>query len=130
MTIFEVFGDSNVARSWRAVASDQDRLKGSVLRTTSSLAMLKDSFRTVAQSTRHLIVSALCNPISRLPFEDVSQVEPAIVECLEGILDVVIQTINTNPALTVSLLPSYVFTVMPLKFQISNLILPSAVLTY
>ncbi len=110
------------------MASDQDCLKGSILRTTSSLAMLKDSFRTVAQSTRYLIVSTLSNPISRLPFEDVSQVEPAVVECLEGILDVVIQTINTNPALTVSLLTCYVHNCR--ATLISKMMLPSAVLTY
>ena len=64
MVNFEIFGDSNVARSWRAVSADSDRLKGSVLRTTSSLSLLKDSFRTVAQTTKYLIVSAISNPVS------------------------------------------------------------------
>jgi hypothetical protein len=34
MVVLEVFGDSNIARSWKAVASDTDKLKGSVLRQT------------------------------------------------------------------------------------------------
>ncbi len=104
MVNFEVFGDSNVARSWRAVATDQERLKGSILRNTSSLAILKDSFRTVAQSTRYLVVSALSNPIARLPFEGASEVEPSVTLCLEEILDVMVQTLNSNPELTVSFL--------------------------
>jgi hypothetical protein len=29
MVCFEVFGDSNVARNWRAIAKDLERLKGS-----------------------------------------------------------------------------------------------------
>jgi hypothetical protein len=102
MVNFEVLGDSNVARNWRAVASDSERLKGSVLRSASSLILLKDSLRTVGQTTKHLIISAMSNPISKLPFEGPSQVEPAVNECLEEILDAIIQTINSNPNLTVS----------------------------
>jgi hypothetical protein len=87
MVFFEFFADSNVARFWRAVASDHDRLKGSILRTTSSLALLKDSFRTIAQTTRFVIVAALSNPISRLPFEGASEVEPGVCQCLDEILE-------------------------------------------
>jgi hypothetical protein len=107
MVNFEVFGDSNIARSWRAVATDQERLKGSVLRNTSSMAILKDSFRTVAQSTRFLVVSALSNPIAKLPFEGASEVEPSVTLCLEEILDVMVQTLNSNPELTVSFVRAF-----------------------
>jgi hypothetical protein len=102
MVFFEFFGDSNVARCWRAVASEHERLKGSVLRTTSSLALLKDSFRTIAQTTKFVIVAALSNPISKLPFEGPSEVEPSVCHCLAEILDAMTQAINTNPDLTVS----------------------------
>jgi hypothetical protein len=104
MVVFEVLGDSNVARYWRAVASDSDRLKGSVLRTASSLALLKDSLRTVAQTTKYLVISAISNPISRLTFEGPTSVEPAVNECLEDILDAITQTINSNPNLSVRIL--------------------------
>ncbi len=56
MVVFEIFGDSNVAKSWKAVALEQERLKGSVLRQTTTLVSLKDSLRTVAQTTRFIIV--------------------------------------------------------------------------
>jgi hypothetical protein len=69
MVVFEVFGDSNIAKSWKAVASDQERLKGSVLRQTTTKISLRDNLKTVAQTTKFLLVSALSNPISRLKYE-------------------------------------------------------------
>jgi hypothetical protein len=55
MVVFEVCGDSNISRSWKA---DRDRLKGSVLRSTTTLVLLKDCLRTVSQTTKFLIISA------------------------------------------------------------------------
>jgi hypothetical protein len=66
MVTYEIMGDSNVSRSWKAVASDSEKLKGSVLRAVTTLLLLKDTLRTVSQTTRHLIVSALSNPVARI----------------------------------------------------------------
>jgi hypothetical protein len=41
MVAFDVFSDSNIAKSWKAVASDLDQLKGSVLRQTTTQISLK-----------------------------------------------------------------------------------------
>jgi hypothetical protein len=102
MVSFEVFGDSNIARSWKSVASENDRLKGSVLRQTTTQISLRDSLKTVAQSTRFIIVAALTNPLTRIKFSGIATLEPAIVEILEEIFDYLVQTINSNPDLTVS----------------------------
>jgi hypothetical protein len=101
MVVFEIFGDSNVAKSWKAVALEQERLKGSVLRQTTTLVSLKDSLRTVAQTTRFIIVSALSNPVSRIKFEGVSMLGPAVTDLLDEIADLLIQTVNNNPELKV-----------------------------
>jgi len=99
MVVFEVFGDSNIAKSWKAVASEQDRLKGSVLRQTTTQISLRDSLRTVAQTTRYILVAALSNPISRIKFEGVSLLSQAVTEKLDEIYDYLIQTINSCPDL-------------------------------
>jgi hypothetical protein len=102
MIVFEIFGNSNVAKSWKAVALEQERLKGSVLRQTTTLVSLKDSLRTVAQTTRFIIVSALSNPVSRIKFEGVSMLGPAVTDLLDEIADLLVQTVNNNPELKVS----------------------------
>jgi hypothetical protein len=70
MVVFEIYGDSNISRSWKAVASESERLKGSILRPATTLVLLKDTLRTVSQTTRFIIVSALTNPVSRIAFSD------------------------------------------------------------
>jgi hypothetical protein len=101
MVAFEVFGDSNIAKSWKAVASDLDQLKGSVLRQTTTQISLRDHLKTVAQSTRYAIVSAISNPISRLKFEGPALLEQAVTDRCNEILDYLVQTLNTNPELKV-----------------------------
>jgi hypothetical protein len=96
MVAFEVFGDSNIAKSWKAVASDLDQLKGSVLRQTTTQISLRDHLKTVAQSTRYAIVSAISNPISRLKFEGPALLEQAVIDRCNEILDYLVQTLNTN----------------------------------
>jgi hypothetical protein len=102
MVVFEVFGDSNISKSWKAVASDSERLKGSVLRQTTTKLSLRDNLKTVAQSTKFLLVSALSNPISRLKFEGTSLLGQSVKDLLDEIFDFLVQTINTNPELKVS----------------------------
>jgi hypothetical protein len=70
MVVFEIYGDSNIARSWKAVASDSDRLKGSILRSATTLVLLKDTLRTVSQTTKFIIISALSNPVSRINYSE------------------------------------------------------------
>jgi hypothetical protein len=101
MVVFEVFGDSNIAKNWKAVASDQERLKGSVLRQTTTKVSLRDNLKTVAQSTRFVLVSALSNPISRLKYEGVALLGPAFTDLLDEIFDFLCQTLNNNPELKV-----------------------------
>jgi hypothetical protein len=101
MVVFEVFGDSNIAKNWKAVASDQERLKGSVLRQTTTKVSLRDNLKTVAQSTRFVLVSALSNPISRLKYEGVALLGPAVTDLLDEIFDFLCQTLNNNPELKV-----------------------------
>jgi hypothetical protein len=101
MVGFEVFGDSNIAKSWKAVASDSDRLKGSVLRQTTTQISLRDSLKTVAQSTRYALVAALTNPISRIKYEGPALLGQAVREVLEEIYDYLLQTVNNNPELKV-----------------------------
>jgi len=96
MVAFEVFGDSNIAKSWKAVASDLDQLKGSVLRQMTTQISLRDHLKTVAQSTRYAIVSAISNPISRLKFEGPALLEQAVIDRCNEILDYLVQTLNTN----------------------------------
>ncbi len=108
MFTFELLGDSNISRSWKSVASDSDRLKGSVLRSATTLVMLKDSLRTVSQSTKFLIVAALSNPISKIVFDGT---EPSLrVELnslFEETLDLFVQTLNCNPDLQVMFYPMF-----------------------
>jgi hypothetical protein len=104
MVVFEVFGDSNVAKSWKAVASELEQLRGSVLRQTTTQISLRDHLKTVAQSTRFALVSALSNPISRLKFEGPALLEQAVHERCGEIYDYLLQTLNNNPELKVSLL--------------------------
>ncbi len=101
MVVFEVFGDSNIAKSWKAVASESDRLKGSVLRQTTTQASLKDNLRTVSQTTRYLLVSALTNPITRLKYEGPAVLGQSVTELLDELFDFFLQTINSNPELKV-----------------------------
>jgi hypothetical protein len=107
MVVFEVFGDSNISKSWKAVARDSERLKGSVLRQTTTKLSLRDNLKTVAQSTKFLLVSALSNPISRLKFEGIALLGQPVKDLLDEIFDFLVQTINTNPELKVS--PFYNF---------------------
>jgi hypothetical protein len=100
MIAFEVFGDSNVAKAWKAVASE-DRLTGSILRQTTTLASLRDNLKTVAQTTRHLLVAALSNPISKIKFEGVANLRTSLSDCLDKICDFLVQTSNNNPELKV-----------------------------
>jgi hypothetical protein len=102
MVAYEVFGDSNIAKSWKAVASEMDQLKGSVLRQTTTLVSLRDHLKTVAQTTKFVIVSAITNPITRLKFEGASLLEQAVTERCGEIYDYLIQTLNNNPELKVS----------------------------
>ncbi len=101
MVIFEVFGDSNVAKSWKAVANEGERLKGSVLRQTTTQVSLRDSLKTVAQSTRLILVSALSNPVSRIKFEGTAMLGQNVKDLLEEIYDYLLQTANNNPELKV-----------------------------
>ncbi len=101
MVVFEVFGDSNVAKSWKAVANETERLKGSVLRQTTTLASLKDSLKTVGQTTRYILVAALSNPVSRLKFEGPALLGQAASDLLGEIYDHLLQTANNNPELKV-----------------------------
>jgi hypothetical protein len=101
MVAFEVFGDSNVARSWKAVASEGGRLTGSVLRQTTTLVSLRDTLKTVGQSTKFVLVSALTNPITRLKFEGVAQLKVSTGDCFDEICDYLNQTLNNNPELQV-----------------------------
>jgi hypothetical protein len=99
MVAYEIFGDSNIARSWKAVASDGGKLAGSVLRQTTTLVSLRDTLKTVGQSTRFILVSALTNPITRLKYECVAQIKTASGDCFDEILDLLVQTANNNPEL-------------------------------
>jgi hypothetical protein len=101
MVAYEVFGDSNIAKSWKAVATDLEQLKGSVLCQTTTQASLRDHLKTVAQSTRFAIVSALTNPITRIKFEGSSLLEEAVAERCGEIFDYLVQTLNNNPELKV-----------------------------
>jgi hypothetical protein len=101
MVVFEVFGDSNIAKCWKAVANEQERLKGSVLRQTTTAVSLRDNLKTVAQTTRFLLVSALSNPVSRIKFEGSAMLGQAITNVLDEIFDYIHQTLNSNPELKV-----------------------------
>jgi hypothetical protein len=101
MVAFEVFGDSNIAKSWKAVANESERLKGSVLCQTTTQVSLRDSLKTVAQSTRFILISALSNPVSRIKFEGTAMLGQAVKDLLEEIYDYLLQTVNTNPELKV-----------------------------
>jgi hypothetical protein len=114
MVAFEVFGDSNIARSWKAVASDGDKLTGSVLRQTTTLVSLRDTLKTVGQATKNILVSALTNPITRLKYEGVAQLKVSAMDCFDEILDYLIQTANNNPDLKVRLIKQVINCFMPL----------------
>jgi hypothetical protein len=103
MVVFEVFGDSNVAKSWKAVASDGVRLAGSVLRQTTTFTSLRDTLKTVGQGTKAILVSAVTNPITRLKYEGVAQIKVPVLDCFDEICDLLIQTANNNPELKVML---------------------------
>jgi hypothetical protein len=107
MVMFEVFGDSNIAKCWRAVANEQERLKGSVLRQTTTTASLRDSLKTVAQTTRFVLVSALSNPIAKVKFEGPALLGQAITNILDEIFDFLLQTLNSNPELKVLFITLY-----------------------
>jgi hypothetical protein len=128
MVVFEVFGDSNIAKSWKAVASEQDRLKGSVLRQTTTQLSLRDNLRTVAQSTKYILVAALTNPISRIKFEGAQMLEQAVVEKFDEIYDYFVQTINSCPELKVryllfSLLSPFIYVLRHLALFLFTFVL-------
>ncbi len=102
MVAFEIFGDSNISRSWKAVASDGGKLTGSVLRQTTTLVSLRDTLKTVAQTTKFILVSAVTNPITRLKYEGVAQLKVSAADCFDEICDYLHQTLNNNPELRVS----------------------------
>ncbi len=102
MVVFEFFGDSNVAKAWKAVATEHERLRGSVLRQTTSQASLRDSLKTVGQTTRYIIVAALSNPVSRLKFEGAAMLGQSVTDLLGEIYDYLLQTVNNNPELKVT----------------------------
>lgn len=108
MVAFEVFGDSNIARSWKAVASDGDKLTGSVLRQTTTLVSLRDTLKTVGQATRNILVSAVTNPITRLKYEGVAQLKVSASDCFDEMLDFLVQTANNNPDLKVRLVTLFI----------------------
>ncbi len=117
MVSFEVFGDSNIARSWKAVASDGNRLAGSVLRQTTTLVSLRDTLKTVGQGTKYILVSAVTNPITRLKYEGVAQLKVTVPDCFDELCDYLIQTLNNNPELRVSqTVLSYVLLIYTRKF--------------
>jgi hypothetical protein len=102
MVKYEVFGDSNISRSWKAVAADSERLKGSVLRPVTTLVLLKDTLRTVSQGTKFILVSALSNPVSRLVSDGTeASLRLELTTLFDDILDAFIQTVNSNPELQV-----------------------------
>ncbi len=102
MVVFKIYGDSNIARSWKAVASDSDRLKGSILRSATTLVLLKDTLRTVSQTTKFIIISALSNPIARINYcEDDLTFRTDLGSLYEDIMDCLSQTLNCNPDLQV-----------------------------
>jgi hypothetical protein len=103
MVAYEVFGDSNVARSWKAVASEGGKLVGSVLRQTTTLVALRDTLKTVGQSTKTIIVSAVTNPITRLKYEGLPPLRSSVQDCFDEICDLLVQTVNSNPELKVPL---------------------------
>ncbi len=118
MVAFEIFGDSNISRSWKAVASDGDKLAGSVLRQTTTLISLRDTLKTVGQATKNILVSALTNPITRLKYEGVAQLKVSALDCFDEMLDYLIQTANNNPDLKVRFLNlsiDYLKTFIPSK---------------
>jgi hypothetical protein len=86
------------------VASESDRLKGSVLRQTTTQISLRDTLKTVGQTTRYLLLSALTNPITRLRFEGAAMLGQAVSEVLDEIFDYLLQTVNNNPELKVMIL--------------------------
>ena len=101
MVVFEVFGDSNVAKCWKAVANEQERLKGSMLRQTTTTASLRDNLKTVSQTTRFVLISALSNPVSRIKFEGSTLLGQAMTNVLDELFDFIHQTVNSNPELKV-----------------------------
>ncbi len=101
MVAFEIFGDSNVARSWKAVASEGGKLTGSVLRQTTTFISLRDTLKTVGQATKAIIISALTNPITCLKFEGVAPLKVSAGDCFDEICDLLVQTANNNPELKV-----------------------------
>jgi hypothetical protein len=101
MVSFEIFGDSNIARSWKAVASDGGKLAGSVLRQTTTLVSLRDTLKTVGQGTKYILISAVTNPVTRLKYEGVAQLKTTVPDCFDEICDYLIQTLNNNPELRV-----------------------------
>jgi hypothetical protein len=117
MVSFEVFGDSNIAKSWKAIASESDRLKGSVLRQTTTQISLRDSLKTVGQSTKYALVAALTNPISRIKFEGAAMLGQAVCDVLDEIYDYLLQTVNNNPELKVR--PFYLSCVLLIFTQAS-----------
>jgi hypothetical protein len=103
MVKYEILGDSNISRSWKAVAADSEKLKGSVLRPVTTLVLLKDTLRTVSQGSKFMIISALSNPVSKV-VTDGSELalRMELTALFEEVLDAFIQTVNCNPELQVS----------------------------
>ncbi len=120
MVAFEIFGDSNIARSWKAVASEGGRLAGSVLRQTTTIVSLRDTLKTVAQTTKYVLVSAVTNPVTRLKYEGVAQLKVSVPDCFDEICDYLVQTLNNNPELRVS--PFYWYSFQKIFYYQSSLI--------
>ncbi len=79
-----------------------DRLKGAVLRSVTTLVLLKDCLKTVSQSTSILVISALSNPVSRITYDgNELTLRTELDSLFDEVMDLLGQTLNCNPNLQV-----------------------------
>jgi hypothetical protein len=101
MVSFEILGDSNMTRNWKTVSEYYEPLKNSISRSTTSLSALRDNLKTVSQTTEHMVVASLTNPLTSIPIDNIDIMRSVCTDRLKEIFELLVKTLASNARLKV-----------------------------
>jgi hypothetical protein len=101
MVLFEILGDSNVARNWKTVLEYYEPLKSSISRSTTSLSALRDNLKTVSQTTENLVVASLTNPLTNITIDNIDTMRTVCTDRLKEMFELLSKTLTSNARLKV-----------------------------
>jgi hypothetical protein len=101
MVNYELLGDSNVSRNWKTVLDYYEPMRGSIVRSTTSLSAFKDNLKTVSQVTECLIVACLTNPLTNITIDHIDGMKTVCFDRLREIFELLMKTLAGNATLKV-----------------------------